>query len=124
MIYLDTHVVVWLYEGDMRRISKKAATLIDENDLFISPIIRLELSLLHQIKRISVPARQIINHLENNIGLRTCDHPFDQVMTVAEDCLWTKDPFDRIIVSQAAVKDDVLLTKDRVIRKHYAQAAW
>lgn len=32
---------------------------------------------------------------------------------------WTREPFDRILVAQAAVEKNILLTKDSAIRKHY-----
>jgi PIN domain nuclease of toxin-antitoxin system len=37
---------------------------------------------------------------------------------------WTRDPFDRLIVAQAAVRDAPLLTKDRAIRRRYRAAVW
>jgi len=37
---------------------------------------------------------------------------------------WTRDPFDRLIVAQAAIRATALLTKDRVIRRRYAPAFW
>jgi PIN domain nuclease of toxin-antitoxin system len=37
---------------------------------------------------------------------------------------WTRDPFDRIIVSQAALRNAPLVTRDQVIRDHYSQAVW
>ena len=32
--------------------------------------------------------------------------------------------FDRIITGQAAVAQNYLITKDAIIRRHYAQATW
>ena len=37
---------------------------------------------------------------------------------------WTRDPFDRLIVAQAAVRDARLITKDRVLRKRYGASLW
>ncbi|WP_230458629.1 PIN domain-containing protein [Microcystis aeruginosa] len=52
MIYLDTHIVVWLYAGLTAKLSDCAKHLINENELYISPIVRLELQYLYEIGRI------------------------------------------------------------------------
>lgn len=38
MMFLDTHVVVWLYAGDVGRIPRVARQKIEEQDLLISPM--------------------------------------------------------------------------------------
>jgi predicted nuclease of predicted toxin-antitoxin system len=43
---------------------------------------------------------------------------------VAVEQIWTRDPFDRIIVGQAALHQTMLVTKDRAMRKHYPHAFW
>lgn len=38
---------------------------------------------------------------------------------------WVSDPFDRIIVANAKINNEAtLITRDRLIRKHCAQAVW
>ena len=39
MIYLDTHVVVWLYAGRTDLFPPLAKSQIDGNDLLISPLV-------------------------------------------------------------------------------------
>ena len=66
MIYLDTHVVVWLYAGLTEKLSQKAITLIEDNDICISPIVKLELSYLQEIERIKPSAHEIISLFRNS----------------------------------------------------------
>jgi PIN domain nuclease of toxin-antitoxin system len=40
------------------------------------------------------------------------------------DLSWTRDPFDRLVVSQAALADSILITRDRLILEHYPKAVW
>lgn len=35
---------------------------------------------------------------------------------------WTRDPFDRIVVAHAALRESPLVTRDRNVRGHYPQA--
>ena len=85
MIYLDTHVVVWLYAGLTEKFSALARTLINEEDVY---------------------------------------RPFNRVVTQAIGQSWTRDPFDRLIVAQAALQDNILLSKDETILRNYAYARW
>ena len=50
-IYLDTHVVAWLYSGLTDKLTDLAKTLINDNEVYISAIVRLELQYLYEIKR-------------------------------------------------------------------------
>ena len=48
VIYLDTHILVWLYGGMVDLLSEKAKTLIESEDLVISPLVELELQYLFE----------------------------------------------------------------------------
>ena len=124
MIYLDTHVVVWLYSGDIKLLSSKALELIENNDLYISPIVYLELKFLYEIERIKVSPAEILESLSGSIGLSVCDKSFLQIISESIPLEWTRDPFDRIIVANAIVNDAILLTKDSRIQANYSKACW
>ena len=124
MIYLDTHVVVWLYTGLVEKLSAHAKQLIESDTLVISPIVKLELVYLHETKRITRTSQVIIHDLENRLGLITCDLPFDDIINKANSLSWTRDPFDRLIAANAIANQSKLLTKDKTIRKHIKLAVW
>jgi len=58
------------------------------------------------------------------VGLGACDLPFDRVVSAALEQSWTRDPFHRLIVAQAAVRGAPLLTRDEQLRARYTKAAW
>ena len=124
MIYLDTHVVVWMYAGLTEKFSEAARELINNHKIAVSPIVRLELQYLYEIQRVTDDAQTIITDLIGRIGLQICGKPFDLVATKALMFPWTRDPFDRLIVAHAALNDNVLLSKDRRILENYAPARW
>ncbi|MBV8201138.1 MAG: PIN domain-containing protein [Acidobacteria bacterium] len=124
LIYLDTHVVVWLFAGRIALFPARARSLLETSELYISPIVTLEIEYLIEIRRVSEPCSAIIESLQREIGLRVCELPFAGVIEIARKQTWTRDPFDRIVVGQAALRDAPLLTGDRTIRQHYASAAW
>jgi PIN domain nuclease of toxin-antitoxin system len=124
LIYLDTHVVAWLYAGDLSRISAQGAALIRENTLRISPTVVLELQDLYEIERVRTPAPEVVSTLRRAIGLGLCERPFSSVVEHAAPLTWARDPFDRLIVGQADIGQNRLLTKDELIRDHYPHAVW
>jgi PIN domain nuclease of toxin-antitoxin system len=124
LIFLDTHVVVWLYMGDLDLFSLKAREDLCASELFISPIVALEIQYLQEIERITAGAEEVIEELKGTVGLKLSDIPFDRVVAASLSNSWTRDPFDRIITAQAALGQDRLLTKDRTIRDHYQHAYW
>ena len=124
MIYLDTHVVLWLFEGLVKKLGKTARAAIDENELLISPMVRLEVEYLFEMKRCTRPAHVILSELQSQIGLTVCDLPFDDVVRKSVEIKWTRDPFDRLIVAGASCRGLQLITKDRGIRRHTKLAVW
>ena len=124
MIYLDTHVVVWLYAGKVEKLSEQAEALINGHEVFISPVVRLELQYLFEIHRIIDEANEIVFDLSDRIGLKICEKSFNTIVSGALDISWTRDPFDRIIVANADVNHNILVTKDRNILENYEKAMW
>ena len=122
--YLDTHVLIWLYEADAGRLSRVAAEQIEGDRLLVSPAVVLELQLLYEIQRLTQPGRIFVSKLAAEIGLEICQLDFQSVVDKAVHQKWVRDPFDRLIVAQAAANDAVLITKDENIRRHYKHALW
>jgi len=123
VIYLDTHVVVWLYAGMVERLPSSVRKHL-EGDIAISPVVELELQYLFEVGRTSDPADVVISDLRQRIGLETADASLATVVEVARSLTWTRDPFDRLIAAQAISDGLPLLTADETIRAHLALAVW
>lgn len=123
-MYLDTHVVVWLYDKDEERISRVARELIESSDLLVSPMVLLELEYLFETGRINARAGEVYDYLHDTIQLDVCSKSFAAVARKSVGMKWTRDPFDRLITAQAAVDDSPLLTKDDTIHTYYPEAVW
>ena len=124
MIYLDTHVVAWLYAGKINVMPGNVQEKISKESLQISPIVILELQYLFEIGRVSKKGLNVVQDLENRIGLSICQLPFEAITSSALEQKWTRDPFDRIIVAQASIKSSKLVTKDITIHKNYKHSLW
>lgn len=124
MIYLDTHVVLWLYAGEVERLSAGARNAIEANDVRISPAVVLELQYLHEIGRLKPIAAEVVNALARDIDLRVCDRPFYKIVNEAIAETWSRDPFDRLIAANAKEQRAILVTKDERIRQNYLLSVW
>lgn len=122
--YLDTHAALRLGDG-RGRIGRDAAQLIRRTNLLCSPIVLIEMEYLFEIGRASLPAKDILNKLEHELGVHLCDQPFEKVATAALHEKWTRDVFDRIVVAQARVNGLApLISADEKIAKHYPRTVW
>lgn len=124
IVYLDTHVVVWLYAGLVEKLSQPAKEIIDNCDLLISHIVRLELQYLYEIGKITVTSNNIIKYLSKVLGLKTSEPSFDKIVNEALKIEWTRDVFDRLIVAESTLEETGLVTADSLILNNHRYAIW
>ena len=123
--YLDTHVAVWLYYGRVEELSSTAVAAIEEGGaLLLSPVVLLEFQYLLEVGKISDGPGKITSALARDISLCISRLSFREVMETAVGEVWTRDPFDRVIVAQARADGCRLLTRDRKIRENYRHSLW
>lgn len=121
-VFLDTHVVLWLHDNKLQRLSKQSKEYIDTASLYYSPIVYLELQYLYEIKRSRYTPRAILEALFHDIGLQSSMASFYDIILRAVPIAWTRDVFDRIIVANAQMNNAPLITADTMILKHYKKA--
>jgi PIN domain nuclease of toxin-antitoxin system len=123
--YLDTSVAVWLAQGDLNRITQTALDAIRNSNLLVSPMVSLELTYLNEVNRITLTAQDILLKLKAELGVEVCDVSFPSLIAIAINEKWTRDPFDRIIVSHAKANGlSPLISSDEAIRKNYVKTVW
>jgi PIN domain nuclease of toxin-antitoxin system len=124
-LFLDTNALILFHQGDQKIISRNAVKYFDEADeLYISPIVLLELQYLKEVGRIRYSANAIIDYMHNVHGIEVEEQGFSSAVRSALQLSWTRDPFDRIITAHASIYEAWLLTKDDQIRSHYDKAVW
>jgi len=124
LVYLDTHVCVWLYAGLVDKLTDAAKRAIDESDLFISQMVRLELQYLFEIGRLKVRGDTIINSLSKSVSLKISDIAFNQIIGEALKLSWTRDVFDRLLVAEAAIEKQGFISADRNIQSNFKRTIW
>ena len=124
VVFLDTHIAVWLYAGLIKKISETAKQTMETNDLLISPMVRLELQYLFEIGRITVKPDTIIKNLFTAIGLKVSETPLQQIIEKALKISWTCDVFDRLLSAEAMVVGGGFITADENIKSNLKLAIW
>ncbi len=124
IVYLDTHVVLWLYDALTDRLSPAANVAIENNEVYIAQIVRLELQAFYELDHIKTRPEVIINHLSKTIDLHQSNVALEKIITAAIKLIWTTDPFDRMIAAESLVTDCPLVTKNSTLRKHLKHSIW
>lgn len=123
MTFLDTHAVVFLF-ADQAKIPEPVWSFLDGEELYYSPMARLELDFLFEIGRIQEDPRAILAILQRDYHLSEEPSGWLRAAEVAATLSWTRDPFDRLIAAHALVWGAPLLTRDSRILEHYQHAFW
>ncbi|MBL4818806.1 MAG: PIN domain-containing protein [Deltaproteobacteria bacterium] len=123
-VYLDTHAAVFLYAGLEEKLPVGILDFINSHETLISPMVELEIQYLFEVGRLKEKSAEIITGLVNLFDIHISQITCAQVIRQALDETWTRDVFDRMIVAEARLNKCPLLSKDRLITKHYDKTIW
>ena len=116
-LLIDTHVLLWWLD-DHPSLSKKARVVIaDGNNLvFVSAAIIWEIRIKQALGKLEVPAnfRQVLNKQSFEMLAITAEHAH----AVKDLPFHHRDPFDRMLIAQAAVEGFTIVSSDTNIQKY------
>lgn len=117
---LDTHVLIWL-TSCFNRIPEKVFSLLEEptSELFFSDVSLWEIAIKKNLGRINfqISARELRAELLDH-GYYPLPITGEHVVSVETLPLLHKDPFDRLLITQATIERMTLLTSDKRIAKY------
>jgi PIN domain nuclease of toxin-antitoxin system len=109
---LDTHVLLWLLE-DNPRLGSHSRTLIAEGPSYFSAASTWEVELKASVGKVSVPTD--FDAAVTASGLRELSVTSAHARATRDIALPHRDPFDALLVAQAAAEGLVLITADAKI---------
>jgi PIN domain nuclease of toxin-antitoxin system len=116
-ILCDSHVLVWWLSKPQELSARARAAIADpENDVFFSAASIWELGLKIAKGKLTIPA-DYVRHLREG-GLSELPVRVDHADKATELPALHGDPFDRMLVAQAALEGLVLVTRDAAIREY------
>jgi PIN domain nuclease of toxin-antitoxin system len=108
-LLLDTHVLIWWDEG--RRIAQEARRAIEEADtVYVSAASAWEVAIKTGLGRLR-PTRTV-EQAASESGFLELPVTFHHAERVTGLPPHHRDPFDRMLVAQAAVEELALVTRD------------
>jgi len=114
---LDTHVFIWAME-ESKRLSQdiKDKIINPRNKIFISVATVWEIVIKKAIKQIRLNFD--IETSIRNAGFEVVPIKLPHALGVEKLPLHHRDPFDRVLISQAKAENLILITADRKIWKY------
>jgi PIN domain nuclease of toxin-antitoxin system len=114
-LLLDTHVFIWWDEGV--QISKRAASAIREADqVYVSAVTGWEIAVKAALGRL---------HTTRDVGVAAIESGFEELpvrlshaAALRDLPMHHRDPFDRMLVAQAAAEGLTLVTRDPHVAKY------
>ena len=121
-ILLDTHILLWVLSNDAK-LSEKARNLVEneENEIYYSIVSlwEVELKRLAHPEAMPVCAKELAEYCEQS-GFQRILVMEKHIYALAglkreENALPHKDPFDRMLICQAATENMLFVTHDSLI---------
>ena len=120
MLILDTCTFVWL-TSEPNRLSTRARAALDEaSEIFLSDISIWEICLKWQSKKLELPSppRHWVSEQMRVWSLEHLALEPEHLFRSVELPELHRDPFDRLLVSQALTRDAKLVTPDVAQHRH------
>jgi PIN domain nuclease of toxin-antitoxin system len=118
LILLDTNAVIWLHRGDRRA----TALALRATRLYASPATILELQFLIEAGRLRLRTGASVSQVMHDDRWVIDDPASAAWFEKASEIGFTRDPFDRLIVAHARLRQWRLATGDRALLAQLAAA--
>ncbi len=121
-ILVDTHIFLWLF-SEPGRFSKKARSFVKDteaNDFYLSDASAWEATIKYGLGKLKLPQTPdiyFINRVQK-ARYRRLRIDLDHVTNVFSLSNIHRDPFDRLLISQASIEGMIILSED-LIFEHY-----
>jgi PIN domain nuclease of toxin-antitoxin system len=126
-VLLDTCAFIWLCAAK-GELSKKATKIIKDpsNDVFLSAVSTWEIVVKHSQGRLKLKEdpRVLIPRIRHDHGIEPLPLSEGAALFVSQLPPLHRDPFDRMLVSQASFDGMVILTPDSLIRQYPIRVEW
>lgn len=126
-LLLDTHVLIYL-TVQSNGLSAQARTLIADqsNDLYLSLASLWEMQIKLQLGKLNLqfPLPQIIADQQQVNGIQLLSINPQHIYHLSQLPLHHKDPFDRLLISQAITEGFSLLSNDTKFAAYGANVIW
>ena len=125
-LLLDTHAFIWFVEDDKKLSGKAKEEIENPDNIIILSIASLwEMSTKISIGRLKLkkPYKEVISYV-NEKGIEILSINFEHTLEVSKLEFHHKDPFDRLIISQAKMENMTIVSKDKLFDDYDIKRLW
>lgn len=118
---LDTHVFLWMFGG--KKLSDQVRNFLTnrkENEFFVSHVVGWEISIKYGLGKLHLPDKPelFVPDRMRRAGLTALQIDLLHVLKIHSLPLVHRDPFDRLLVSQAIAEDMILCSDDPIFASY------
>lgn len=116
-LFLDTHILLWWLD-DNHSLSKQARDAIATTDnlIFISVAVIWEIRIKQALGKLEIPPDFMI--ILKQQGFEILSITANHAYKVGDLPMHHRDPFDRLLITQAMEEGLTIMTHDRVFKKY------
>ncbi len=126
-LLFDTHAFLW-WDSEPAKLSAPSLALCQnrENTLLLSVASAWEMQIKLQLGKLklSMPLKEIIESQQQTNNLELLPVTLPHVLGLEGLPAYHKDPFDRLLITQAIAEGAVLVTCDPMFAKYPVQVVW
>jgi len=126
-LLLDTHALIWLISGDSKlSVSAKEAFLNQDNKLYFSKVSLWEITIKISLGKL-VLAKHWLTAIEKEMisnGIQWLEIEIDHCKTLADLPFHHRDPFDRLLISQAISESMSIVSIDSEFSHYSLDIIW
>jgi PIN domain nuclease of toxin-antitoxin system len=111
-VLLDSHFLLWFLAGNRRRIGKALRIRIETEPAIVSVASLWEIAIKLELGKLEAP--DDLPALIQEAGFGILPITIEHAWRVRELPSHHRDPFDRMLIAQAQVEREPILTADRV----------
>ena len=126
-LLLDTHAFIWWDSAPDKLSSRARAACQDRtNLLFLSVASAWEMQIKLQLDKLklTLPLSELLESQRQTNHLEILPILLPHVVALPQLPAHHKDPFDRLLIAQAAVEDVVILSNDPMFPKYTNKVLW
>ena len=126
-LLLDTHILIWLIDGS-EKLNKTARHAIEDesNSLYLSIASLWEITIKTSLGKLElgIPLEQITTNFILPSGFKILPIHLSHLLVLKDLPFHHRDPFDRMLISQAISESLTLVSEDRAFGDYTVKTLW
>lgn len=126
-LLLDTHILIWLIDGSEKLNQTARYAIEDEsNSLYLSIASLWEITIKTSLGKLElgIPLEQITTNFILPSGFKILPIHLSHLLVLKDLPFHHRDPFDRMLISQAISESLTLVSEDRAFADYTVKTLW